>query len=244
MYEGLSNHPVRPTMDYAAAAEMRRLLGCGWRATGEACPRCGTTILEGAGETVCVKCDPQDGGGKSGGGKSPDASERIGAKLLLGWVLLGDACPRCGVPLMRSPDGVTQCVACAGRAPSESAPGGWVLLEEPCGCGVPLIRTDGVTRCVACKTESIVGDKLLALVCQLGSTENKSRTSAAISTLARALVACGEQVPRAVRPLISYEISRHAGLLDPTEPGDDLLDVVANLSDALTRLKEGFSGVG
>ena len=40
------------------------------------------------------------------------ASKRLGDLLLYGWTMLGDSCPNCNCPLMKSPDGMKYCVSC------------------------------------------------------------------------------------------------------------------------------------
>lgn len=50
----------------------------------------------------------------------PSASANMGSLLLQGWTMLADACPDCGVPLMRR-DAETVCVNCTQSPPPSSA---------------------------------------------------------------------------------------------------------------------------
>nr|ABV22161.1 conserved hypothetical protein [Perkinsus chesapeaki] len=52
-----------------------------------------------------------------------DTSSAIGEYLLKGWAMMGDSCPECCVPLLRSPDRVRMiCVGCHSEWPSDETP--------------------------------------------------------------------------------------------------------------------------
>ncbi|KAF4733896.1 hypothetical protein FOZ63_029691 [Perkinsus olseni] len=52
-----------------------------------------------------------------------DTSAAIGEYLLKGWAMLGDSCPQCCIPLLRSPDRVKMvCVGCNSEWPVDGAP--------------------------------------------------------------------------------------------------------------------------
>ncbi|EER20623.1 conserved hypothetical protein [Perkinsus marinus ATCC 50983] len=52
-----------------------------------------------------------------------DTSAAIGEYLLKGWAMLGESCPQCCIPLMRSPDRVKMmCVGCHTEWPTDEAP--------------------------------------------------------------------------------------------------------------------------